>query len=113
MSYGLERTLVGGHVTAQHYAEHVDHINGLVDDDRSENLRLLGASIHGQNHALATIDTKWRDFEGRFIEHDPDEYAINRFGPIVSFRDIPDMGGPRTRTLAEASRRPLDAKNLR
>ena len=89
VSYALERKLVGGHVTADTYAEHVDHINGIVDDDRLENLQLLGASIHGQTHALATIDAGGKDSNGQFIELAPNrEFPVQRFGPVVSMREI-------------------------
>lgn len=89
VSYALERKLVGGHVTADRYAEHVDHINGFVDDDRIENLQLIGASIHGRTHALATIDAMRRSSDGRFVELEPDvEFPVQRFGPIVSMRQI-------------------------
>lgn len=87
VSYALERRLVGGHVTADVYAEHVDHINGIIDDDRLENLQLLGASIHGQTHALAMVDAGHNN--GHFTELQPDrEFPIHRFGPIVSMRAI-------------------------
>ncbi len=89
VSYALERKLVGGHVTADSYAEHADHINGIVDDDRLENLQLLGASIHGTTHALATVDAGGRSSDGRFVELDPDiEFPVRRFGPVVSMREI-------------------------
>ncbi len=89
VSYALERKLVGGHVTANAYAEHVDHINGIIDDDRLANLQLLGASIHGQIHALATVDAGGRGSNGQFVELEPDrEFPVQRFGPVVSMRAI-------------------------
>lgn len=109
VSYALERKLVGGHVTANRYAEHVDHINGIVDDDKIGNLQLIGASIHGKTHATATIDAMTRDSDGRFVELEPDlEFPVQRFGPIVSMRQIDDWQ-PTTYTL-ESLEGPWDAQ---
>lgn len=109
VSYALERKLVGGHVTANTYAEHVDHINGIVDDDRIQNLQLIGASIHGQTHALATVDAGGRSSDGHFVELAPDqEFPVQRFGPVVSMREI-DGWIPAEYTL-ESLEGPWDAK---
>jgi len=106
VSYALERKLKGpklgpssdrvtgkrGRLQADDYAEHVDHKNGIINDDRLDNFRLLSASIHGQLHARATTDAGWRTKDGKFIEQTPKrEYDLHRWGPIISNREIIDF----------------------
>ena len=69
--------------------EHVDHINGAVDDDRVPNLRLLGAEFHGAYHAWLFEIAGCRASDGRFVPLTPSAIEPgHRVGPIISSRRI-------------------------
>lgn len=85
--------------------EHVDHENGVVDDDRLENLRVLYVEYHGQLHARAWEmagrrgpDGRWRSYED---SADVLEFPLHRLGPVLSPRTIDEVTWrPAARTLA-------------
>lgn len=69
--------------------EHVDHVNGIVDDDRAENLRVMAAEMHGRYHALLFTVAGCRGSDGRFVElEEPVREVVNRMGPVLSARAI-------------------------
>ena len=83
VAYALERSLRAD--------EHVDHINGVVDDDRLSNLRLLTPELHGQLHAWLFEIAGCRRADGRFAEYHPDDVTSERaarVGPVISAREI-------------------------
>ena len=82
-SYALGRALLA--------KEHVDHINGVIDDDRLSNLRLLTPELHGRLHAWLFEIAGCRSPNGQFVEYHPDDVAAERacrMGPVVSAREI-------------------------
>lgn len=82
--------------------EHVDHESEVVDDDRLENLRLLGVEYHGQLHARAWEEAGRRNGNGQWgpARESPDTVPINRLGPVLSTREIDHRTWrPRSRTL--------------
>ena len=71
--------------------EHLDHINGVVDDDRLSNLRLLTPEIHGRLHAWLFELAGCRGEDGRFSEYaagDVEAERACRLGPVISAREI-------------------------
>lgn len=71
--------------------EHIDHINGVIDDDRLENLRLLTPEIHGRYHAWLFEVAGCRGEDGRFLEYRPQDVSTeraSRLGPVISARTI-------------------------
>ena len=76
--------------------EHVNHANGIVDDDRIGNRELISAAYHGQRHASAVDMVIGAD--GRFVYRWP-EREVNRLGPVISPRRIDDDWAPESRVL--------------
>ena len=71
--------------------EHVDHINGVIDDDRLSNLRILTPEIHGRYHAWLIEIAGCRGPDGRFKEYQPSDVVRERacrLGPVISTREI-------------------------
>ena len=86
--------------------EHVDHINGVIDDDRVENLRLVSPDLHGRYHAELFEIAGCRDEQGRFRPLDvPQAIHAHRAGPVISSRRVdPRSWKPLTQTLISESR---------
>ena len=79
--------------------EHVDHINGVSDDDRPENLRLLAASYHGSLHAELVDLGGFRSSDGRFQAHGQggDRLTATRFAWLISNGGGELIAAPRER----------------
>jgi hypothetical protein len=88
--------------------EHTDHVNGVVDDDRLENLRLLYVEFHGSFHAYAREVAGYRAADGRFLFHEDSGvieatgHWVNRYGPVVSTREVRADFRPLARTLRDS-----------
>lgn len=83
--------------------EHVNHIDGRIDNDRLDNLEVMGAEYHGRYHAALIDVAGYRDNSGRFIEHDVNDVSIhnvNRYAAVISPRDI-KYGEPVSSTSIE------------
>lgn len=88
------------------HGSHVDHENGVLDDDRLDNLRELQAEMHGRLHArlweLAGrrgTDGRWRQFE---TSDEIEVVPTYRAGPVVSARPVSwSTWEPESSTLAE------------
>ena len=70
-------------------SQHVDHVNGVVNDDELANLRVLGAEFHGRLHACVYEECKQVAGEWRELDY-PEMWPIpaNRLGPVISLRPI-------------------------
>lgn len=81
--------------------EHVDHENEVIDDDRLENLSLVGVVYHGQIHAEAWELAGRRGPDGRWRTlSEPARVPRHRLGPVLSSRPLdPRTWTPRARVL--------------
>jgi hypothetical protein len=72
---------------------HVDHINGMRDDNRLSNLRVVAPRINGLNRARANKNNTsgcsgvWQTPSGKFLAYIGVDYGRRRIGLFSSFEE--------------------------